>query len=87
MNTVYKVLARSADINKPTTYSPPSAPSELVVDVINNKLVIKWNEDNNTPIEKITFTQAGVAPIEYVLSNFYSTFEVPNKDFINFKLG
>lgn len=65
----------------------PVAPTGGNLSFADHKLTLKWDEDNKTPIEKITFTQTGVTPVEYILSNFQSSFEVPFKDFVNFKTG
>ena len=56
------------------------------IDLKDNKLLLLWDEDNKTVIDKLTFTQ-GTAMREYILSNFVSTFEVPYQDFTSFKAG
>lgn len=39
-----------------------------------------------TPLERVVFTQ-GPNMVEYILSNFQSTFEIPFKDFSAFSNG
>lgn len=77
----------AATSTQTVTVAAPVAPTGGNLTFADNKLTLKWTEDSKTPIEKITFTQTGVTPVEYILSNFQSSFEVPFKDFVNFKAG
>jgi hypothetical protein len=47
---------------------------------------LRWNENGLTPLEKIVFVQ-GSNVVEYILSNFQSSFVVPLRDFASFSSG
>jgi hypothetical protein len=53
--------------------SPPSTPLGCSLEFLNNKLLVKWNEDNLAKIKRINFVQNGQS-VEYLLSNFVSSF-------------
>jgi hypothetical protein len=54
--------------------------------LINNKLILSWAQDTITPLKRITFTQNSNI-IQYTLSNFARSFEVPFRDFAAFVSG
>ena len=83
MSTVYSVRNPGSEYAYST---PPSAPSGCSLNFENNKLVLRWNEDGLTPLERVVFTQ-GFNSVEYILSNFHSSFVVPFKDFASFSSG
>ncbi len=85
-STSYVYTVRSQG-TEPSAVAAPATPTGCSLELVDNRLVLKWNEDNNTPVEKVTFTQAGKTPVEYIFSNFQSSFIILNKDFVNFAAG
>ncbi len=84
MSYVYTVRSQGAE---PIAVAAPEMTMGALLELVDNKLVLRWNEDGKTPVEKVTFTQAGKTPVEYIFTNFQSSFVIPNKDFINFSAG
>lgn len=64
----------------------PDSPTGCAIGLEENSLVVRWDEDGRTPLERITFIQ-GDQTVEYILSNFQSSFIIPHKDFANFQPG
>lgn len=59
-STVYKLRSPGIENN---IVGAPTTPAGCSLDLVDNKLVLKWNEDSKTPIEKITFIQTGKTPV------------------------
>jgi hypothetical protein len=73
---------------KSTVIGAPLSPTGLSIAVVNNLIALSWSEATLTPIKKLIFyqNQSGIGvSVQYILSNFQSSFKVPNKDFANFK--
>lgn len=80
----YTVQPLSTDTFRTVSSGSPPTPVNFQLSVVDNKFTLTWLETENSPIEKVVFTQ-GALRKEYLLTNFHSKFEVPNQDFAFFR--